>query len=300
MVEPIAPIAPIADPAVPVVTPIVPVAPVVPVTPPQYFGADGVLNEGWQSTLPEGYRDEKSLSTVNDAKVLAKMFVDTKRMVGQDTIKMPNDTSTEADWDAFHKAGGRPETVADYNLKAPDGFPQELVDQVFPAARVTAWQERFFKGGVSQKAANEFIAGFAQDMIADHQAMVQAETDAKALLWTNLTTELGAARDQKLHLGDMAIEDFTGGDEAMKESLSHLRKDPLAVRMMIHFGGLLAEGKPPGFGAVPTPNDLQEQINTLMADPILMSKDSTPAQRKPIMDKIMAIRAKMKPEPATT
>ena len=54
---------PVATPGVePVATP----------TETNYFNSDGTFNEGWQSTLPEGYRDEASLKTVNDGKVLAK------------------------------------------------------------------------------------------------------------------------------------------------------------------------------------------------------------------------------------
>jgi len=99
---------------------------------PVYFGSDGTLADGWQGTLPEGYREEASLSTVKDAKVLAKMSVDTKRMVGKDTVAIPTDASTEGEWEEWHKAGGRPDTVADYNLAAPGGTPVEIAEKILP------------------------------------------------------------------------------------------------------------------------------------------------------------------------
>ncbi|KKL29086.1 hypothetical protein LCGC14_2368710, partial [marine sediment metagenome] len=102
--------APIVDP--PVVEPVV--APPVTDPPAVHFNSDGTFGDGWQTTLPEGYRDEKSLSTVKDAKVLARMFVDTKRMVGKDMMEIPTETSSEETWDAYHKIGGKPETVVDY------------------------------------------------------------------------------------------------------------------------------------------------------------------------------------------
>jgi hypothetical protein len=98
-----------------------------------------------------------------------------------------------------------------------------------------------------------------------------------------------------MHYGDMAIEDFTGGDEAMKEALAPLRENEMAIQMMVHFGAMLGEGKPPNFAAIPTPSDYQDQIDTLMADP-LYTKGTQP-QRMKIANKILALKKLQKPEP---
>jgi hypothetical protein len=286
--EPVVVIEPVVDPVVdPVVSPIVDT---------QYFGTDGTLKEGWTSTLAEDIRDEKSLLSYKTIQDLAKSNVMTKKMVGANTIVMPTDASTESEWEAFHIAGGRPGTVADYNLKAPDGFPEALLAQVFPEGKLAAWQDRFFKGGVSKKTADALISEFANDMVADFTAMEQAKADRLTESANALSTEFGAAFDQKMHMGDMAIEEFAGDNQELKESLAYLKNDPNAVKMLVHFGGMLAEGKPPGFSAIPTPSDHQDQIDTLMQDPLYMS--GTKQQRMKIAEKIMAIRKVMTPEPA--
>ncbi len=293
MDEPV--VAPVVEPVVaPVVEPVV-----APVADPVYFNSDGTLADGWQGTLPEGYRDEKSLLTVKDTKILAKMFVDTKRMVGQNVIAVPGETSTEGEWQEYHKAGGRPETVADYNLKAPEGFPEEALEQVFPKARLEVWQERFFKGGVSQKAANQFVAEFANDMLADIKAMNQAKEAELSELTSGLSTDWGAAYDQKIHLGNMAIEEGTAGNDEFKARIvAKVEHDPDLTRLMANLGGKFAEGKPPGFAAVPTPDDYQDQIEALMADSLYTK--GTQAQRMKIGEKLVALRKLQKPEPATT
>lgn len=261
---------------------------------PVYFGKDGTLEKGWQSTLPEGYKDEKSLLTVNDTKVLAKMFVDTKRMVGKNTIAVPTDASTEGEWDEYHKAGGRPETVEDYNLKAPDDIDVEISDMIFPKERMAKWQERFFKGGISKKAAEQFIADFAADMMADLQNKQQLEKQQMDELVSGLNTEWGDAYKQKEHLGNMAIEEGTLGNLEFKQRLTDkFGNDPDFVRFASNLGGKFAEGRPPDFTNVPTPADYQTQINELMASPILVSPTSTAAQRKQITDKVMELRKKM-------
>ncbi len=293
---------PIVAPVTPDVTPPVTPDATPPVTPTpdttNYFGTDGVLNEGWQGTLDEDLRDEKSLISFKSVGDLAKSFVNTKKMVGKNVVAIPTDASTEGEWQEYHKAGGRPETVADYNLGVPEGFPEEIKAQVFPEGRIEKWQERFFKGGVSKKAADAFIVEFTQDILADYQKVQQAKETAKAELVSTLSTEYGAAFDQKLHLGDLAVEDFAGDDVAMKESLAYLREDPNAIKLLVHFGSMLAEGKPPSATAIPTPGDYQDQIDALMADPLYTN--GTQPQRLKIAEKIMAIRKLQKPEPATT
>ena len=289
MVEPVV-ITPPVEPPVPPVTP--------PVEPPVYFGTDGSLAEGWQSTLEEGLRDEKSLKGFKNVNDIAKSFVSTKSMVGKNTMEIPTDASNEIVWDMYYKAGGKPETVADYNLKAPDGFPEEVMEQVFPKARLEAWQERFFKAGISAKAANQFIADFAQDMLADLQSVKQVEEQQMSELKTGLSLEYGAAYDQKKHIGNMAIEEGTKGDLEFKTRLTDkFGNDPDFIRYSINLGEKFAEGKPPNFANIPTPADYQSQIDEIMANPLYMN--GTTKERMKLAEQVMDLRTKMKPEKTT-
>jgi len=263
-----------------------------------FIGTDGSLKEGWTGILDEGYRDEKTLSTIKDVKSLAKIAVDTKRMVGKNKIAIPTESSAPEEWAEYYRVGGRPDTVEDYGLAAPEGFPQELVEQVFPADRVAKWQERFYKGGVSKKAAQQFINEFAQDMAADYQNIQQQKEQKKAEIVSALSTEYGAAFDQKMHLGDIAFEEGSNGDESMKESLAYLRDDPNAIRLLVNLGAKFAEGKSPDFSAVPTPADYKSQIAEIMENPLYLN--GTKQQRDRLVAQVMSIRAKMTPEPATT
>ncbi len=285
MVETIA-APPIEPPAVP------------PVEPPVFFGTDGSLVDGWQGTLDESLREEKSLSTFKTVGDLAKSFVSTKSMVGKNTMEIPTDASNEAVWDIYYKAGGKPETVADYNLKAPDGFPEEVMDKVFPKARLEAWQERFFKVGINKKAADQFIADFAQDMLADLQSIKQDEEQQMTELKTGLSVEYGAAYDQKKHIGNMAIEEGTKGDLEFKTRLTNkFGNDPDFIRYSINLGEKFAEGKPPNFTNIPTPPEYQTQIDEIMANPLYMN--GTQEQRMKLAEQVMALRTKMKPEKIT-
>ncbi len=285
MVEPIA--------APPIEPPVVP-----PTEPPVYFGTDGSLTDGWQGTLDESLREEKSLKGFKNVNDIAKSFVMTKSMVGKNTMEIPTDASNETVWDIYYKAGGKPETVADYNLKAPDGFPEEVMDKVFPKARLEAWQERFFKAGTNKKAADQFIADFAQDMLADLQSIKQDEEQQMTELKTGLSVEYGAAYDQKKHIGNMAIEEGTKGDLEFKTRLTDkFGNDPDFIRYSINLGEKFTEGKPPNFTNIPTPADYQTQIDEIMANSLYMN--GTQEQRMKLAEQVMALRTKMKPEKTT-
>ncbi len=267
---------------------------------PVYFGSDGSLTEGWQGTLDETLREEKSLSTFKTVGDLAKSFVNTKSMVGKNTMVVPGDTSTEAEWEAYHVIGGRPDTVADYNLKAPDDFPEEVRDMIFPKGRLEIWQDRFFKAGISKKASEQFISNFAMDMLADYQGQQQVKEMERTELVSGLSVEWGAAYDQKKHLGNMAIEE---GCSAMKNGKMEVDldfkgriakkfgSDPDFIRFASNLGSKFAEGKSPNFSAVPTNTDYKEQIRKIESNPLYLK--GTLEERMRLADQVMAIRNKM-------
>ena len=261
-------------------------------TPPVYFGNDGSLVKGWQGTLDEGYRDEASLNGVNDTKVLAKMFVDTKRMVGKNRIATPTDASTEAEWEEYHKAGGRPETAADYGLKAPEGMDAETAERVLPKAELEKWQERFFKTGINQKGANKLVEDFVQDVLATENAQKQLEKQEMDKLVADLANDWGAAFEQNKHFCDVAVEEGTNGDIDFKLRLTDkFGNDPDFIRLVSNLGKKFAEGRSPDFTAVPTPSDLQTQIAELEANPLYLN--GTVKQRMDIANRIMELRKKM-------
>lgn len=291
----------VAPPAEPSVPPVVP-----PVEPPVYFGSDGSLAEGWQGTLDESLREEKSLLTFKTVGDLAKSFVNTKSMVGKNTMEIPTDASNEVVWNEYYKAGGKPDTVADYNLKAPDGFPEEVMEKVFPKARLEAWQERFFKAGISQKAASQFITDFAQDMLVDLQSVKQDEETEKSELVSGLATDWGAAFEQKKHLGNIAIEEAASvikdgvivvNEEFKARLVQKAGNDPDIIRAFANLGAKFAEGKPPNFTNIPTPADYQTQIDEIMAKPLYMN--GTEKERMKLAEQVMVLRTKMKPEKTT-
>ena len=76
--------------------------------------------------------------------------------------------------------------------------------------------------------------------------------------------------------------------------MAKIRKDPDLTRFTSNLGSKFAEGKSPNFSAVPTPSDLQTQIDEIQANPLYLK--GTYKQRMDLANKIMAIREKMPPK----
>ena len=171
------PVKPTGEPTPPVVT-----APLV--------NAEGVLRENWRESLDEDIRGEKVFDRVNDFHGVMKSLASAERAFGKDKIAVPNEASTEAEIEAFHIAGGRPDTPADYGFQRPDDFPEEL----WSDEAATSWQELFHKEGVNRKQANAILAKNLQDTSAafasqqtDHETMMAEVESGLYAEWGNAT-----------------------------------------------------------------------------------------------------------------
>ena len=223
-----------------------------------YVDDEGNLADGWHGILDEDLREEEpTLSRIKNIRTLAKSMVQARKMIGKDHIPKPNENSTDAEWEAYYKAGGMPETAADYNITRPDDFPEEMFD---PQKAVEA-TELFHKLGLSTKQANALYEWDLARTKAGYEKMQQAEADARESATANLMKEWGQAYEQKKHLGNVALEQAAGGDEGFKARIvNKYGNDPDFIKIMANLGGKFAEHGDVQIAMIPTPMDLKDQI----------------------------------------
>lgn len=279
--------------------------PVVDTPTPELFGEDGNFTENWTHTLKnEALHDDPTLKTIRNMDALASITVNTKSMVGKDTIPVPTEASTELEWDEWHKAGGRPDTAADFNLTRPEELPEEY----YNTELATAAQELFYKIGLSKKQADALFAFNNNNVVAQLTQKAQNDELEMTELKNGLYSEWGNAYEQKVHLGDIAMVKAATtkrGDEEIvdEEFKARLVKktgnDPDIIRAFANLGAKFVDPKNVDTSQfIPTPADYQSQIDEIQANPLYLN--GTQEQRMKLASQIMALREKMKPVVKTT
>ncbi len=232
---------------------------------PVMFDGDGKFTENWTHTLADtALHDNATLKTAKSVEALAAMTVSAQKMVGANKIAAPNEASTEAEWDAYFAAGGRPDTAADYAFAKPE----ELPDEYYNPEQAKAAQELMHKLGLSKKQADALFAFNNNYVMAQLAKNTQDAELAATELKDGLYADWGNAFEQKKHLGNVAVEQGTNGDVEFKARLTEkFGNDPDFIRFSANLGGKFTEASSIKAEMIPTPGDIQEKIDTEIASP---------------------------------
>ncbi|MGE0233239.1 MAG: hypothetical protein AB7S46_15780, partial [Flavobacteriaceae bacterium] len=77
----------------------------------------------WREELPEEMRAHPSLLKFDSAEGLAKSYLAAEKLIGTEKVPVPK---TDADWERWYRAAGRPERPEEYGFAAPDELPEGL------------------------------------------------------------------------------------------------------------------------------------------------------------------------------
>jgi hypothetical protein len=79
---------------------------------------DGTFQEGWLDSFAGGqFKDNPTLSNFKTLEGMMKTVVNQQSMMGKDKIVKPGDNASAADWEAFYRAGGHPESIDGYKIE---------------------------------------------------------------------------------------------------------------------------------------------------------------------------------------
>lgn len=241
-------------------------------TPVSMIGEDGNFVKDWHKLLAdETLHEDETLTRFKNVEALAKSYLHVRRQVPMDKMAVPNENSTDDDWEKWHEAGGRPPTAVDYNIKRPDDFPEEY----WSDERANKWMDRFYKAGLNPKQVAYLSGEYNADILEDVKAQVDIIKAYQQESQDSLFKRWGAAHDQKKHQGNYAVEKGTMGDEDFKRRLLDL---PLEgggrlgdsadfAEYNANLGGKFAEHGDIVTAKISTPDDIQAQINAEMAKP---------------------------------
>lgn len=243
--------------------------------PSSMIGEDGNFVKDWHKLLSdETLHEDKTLQTFKNVEGLAKSYVHVRKQVPLDKIAIPNENTTDAEWDNWHTAGGRPPTAVDYNIARPEDFPEEI----WSDERANKWMERFHKAGLNPKQVAYLSGEHNIDILEGIKTQNDAIVANRQEIKDGLYKDWGAAYPQKEHQGNYAIEKGTtvskqqeNGqvalvvDEEFKARLcAKFGDDPDFIRFTSNLGGKFAEHGDIVESQVQTPGDIQAEIDKEM------------------------------------
>ena len=133
----------------------------------------------FKDSIPEEYKEEKSLENINSMEDLLKGYVHAQKLVGSNKIPVPNKHATEEDWNDVFKRLGAPDS--------PEGYQYNLKDQEMDTGQLQQFNQTAHRLGLLPKQAeglvkfynelNGNIAANQEDQAA--QAQLNTETELK-------------------------------------------------------------------------------------------------------------------------
>jgi len=159
----------------------------------------------FKDTIPEQFREEKSLENINSMDDLLKGYVHAQKLVGSNKIPIPNKHSTDEDWNEVFKKLGAPDT--------PEGYQYNFKDQEVDSQQVSEFNKKAHQLGLLPKQAeglikfynemNGNLAATQEDQAA--QAQLTTETELKKEYGPQFSKRLDQAK--KLAIGTLG-QDF--------------------------------------------------------------------------------------------
>jgi hypothetical protein len=251
-----------------------------------FVGDDGTLAEGWKESISEEYRGEKCLDTFSDIPGMIKTIVHGQKAFGKDKVILPSELSPVEDWDAFHKAIGRPETADDYTMNRPEDIPEDS----WSSDVVSQFKDLAHQLGLNQKQVDG-IASFNNALTTQglqHQQDKQDKevSDAEQAM----RSKYGDAYEERMGLADRIVADTTEPGDNRDALLAIIGNSPVAIEWVANMGARLMES-----GSVDTklhkstPIEMEVEISDLRSTPGYMTgelKKSDPARYRQVHDKI--------------
>ena len=131
----------------------------------------------WKDSISEDFRNDPNIEKFTEIDALAKSYINATKMIGQDKLVIPNNNSTEDQWNEVYEKLGRPESADKYALDAKS----ETVSMDENA--VKSFAEQSHKLGLNNKQAQGILEFYKNNMegtvqqskIDTETAQVQAE-----------------------------------------------------------------------------------------------------------------------------
>jgi len=218
----------------------------------------------WKETISEEFRTNPNIEKFTEIDALAKSYINAVSMIGQDKVPVPNQNSTEDQWNEVYSKLGRPES--------PDKYKLEVNSDVVPLdeSAVKSFAENAHKLGLNNKQAQGILEYYKNSMEGSaQQAQIDTET-YQAQAEQELRKEWGRSFDENIKKAG-AIAKANMDAEILDLTLSDGRRlgdHPAIIRGFANIANLMSEDKMIGTGEdnATSGRDIETEISSLVND----------------------------------
>jgi len=198
-----------------------------------------VVAKSWKEAIPEELRNDPNISKFTELEALAKSYVNATRMIGQDKVAVPNNNSTEDQWNEVYDKLGRPESADKYKL--------EVKSDVVPLddSAIKQFAENAHQLGLNNKQAQGILEFYKNSMESSaQQSKIDTET-AQANAEQELRKEWGSNYEANIKkAGSVAKANMNPEilDMELKDG-TRLGDHPAIIKGFANIANILSEDK---------------------------------------------------------
>ena len=218
--------------------------------------------KSWKDAISQEYRDDQNIQKFTEIDALAKSYINATKMIGQDKMVIPNNNSTEDQWNEVYTKLGRPESAEKYKLEAKsDVVPMD-------EGAIKSFADQSHKLGLNNKQAQGILEFYKNSMEGTaKQAQVDTET-AQAQSTQELRQEWGRDFEAKIKQAGALAQANINADvlDMPLQNGTRLGDHPEIIKGFAKIANMMSEDKiiSTESESVNTVKDLESEIASIM------------------------------------
>ena len=220
--------------------------------------------KSWKEAISEEFRNDPNISKFTEIDALAKSYINATRMIGQDKVAVPNENSTDDQWNEVYTKLGRPESADKYKL--------DINSEVAPIdeGAIKQFAENAYQLGLNNKQAQGILEYYKSIMEGSaQQSKIDTET-AQAQAEQQLRQEWGKTFDENVKKAGSIAKANLGVDvlDMQLKDGTRLGDHPEVIKGFAKIADMMSEDKIVSTESenVDQGKDLEQEISKIMND----------------------------------
>jgi hypothetical protein len=220
--------------------------------------------KSWKEAISEEFREDPNIAKFTELDALAKSYINATRMIGQDKVAIPNENSTDDQWQEVYGKLGRPESPDKYKLEANSDVVS--LDE----GAIKSFAENAHQLGLNNKQAQGILEFYKNSMEGSaQQARIDTET-AQANAEAELRKEWGSNYENNIKKAGSVAKANMNAEilDLQLQDGTRLGDHPEVIKGFANIANLLSEDKLVGTESesVDKGTDYEAEISKIVND----------------------------------